>query len=100
MASGELLKGFGGLAMLHERADHSFERIWHFGGEDSGEDLTAYRLVFSEAAADEDVIGFETFAAEFGSCAEAADVAHVMLGAGMGAAGDVDINRLVEIETL
>ena len=65
-----------------------------FAGDHAGEDLPADLLVLAEAAADEDMVSVQTFAREFGFGAEAADVAHVMLGAGIRATGEMNVDRV------
>ena len=65
---------------------------------DALEDLAAEGFVFGKAPADEDVVALFGFAGDFDGGAEEADVAHVMLSAGIGAAGEVDVNGLVEFD--
>ena len=65
---------------------------------DALEDLAAERFVVAEAAANEDVVAFFGFAGDFDGGAEEADVADVMLGAGVRAAGEMDVDRLIEGE--
>src|ERR1041385_1773979 len=61
------------------------------------EDLTPDRLVFSKTAANKHVISFEGFASDFYFRAEQPDVAHIMLGAGVRATGEVNVHRSIQL---
>jgi hypothetical protein len=54
-------------------------------------------LMPAEAAADENVVGIDAFAAHFGFDAETADIAHVMLGTGVGTSREMNVDGLVEL---
>ena len=62
--------------------------------------LAADGFLVAEAASDEDVVTFAGFTGDFHLGSQEADIANVMLGAGMGTAGEVDIDGLVEIDFL
>ena len=91
------LKRFAGLPMLKISAQDLFH-----GGVDliKGKgliDLPSAGGVFSEPAADENVIGLATIPR---LRSEHADVAHVMLGAGIRTSREVNIDRLIEFDAL
>ena len=62
----------------------------------AGKNLAPHRLILAKAAADENMIAI--LAAHLR--AQTADVAHVMLRAGIRAAGEVNVHRLVEFQLL
>src|SRR6185312_16925871 len=88
VAGGELLKRFVAPPVPEVGAQHSLQGFRQPFPRYAAENLPADGLVFPETAADEDVIGIHAFAGDFCLGAEAADVSHVMLRAGVGATGE------------
>lgn len=80
--------------------EHRLQRQLRLFGGEPGEYWTTDFLIFAEAAAHEDVIAFDAFALDFDHRGEQADIAHVMLGAGMRAAGQMHVDGLVELHPL
>src|SRR5262245_35715135 len=95
---GEFLERFTTLPMLKVGAQHALECIGQFARDDSRKDLAADSLVFPKAAAHKDVIAVKGLRADFCFCAEAADVAHIMLGTGIWAAGQVNVHGPIEFD--
>src|ERR1035441_2132407 len=79
VARGELLKCLVVIAFFEIHAQHFLQRQRQFRRAHAGKNLPANRLVFAKAAADENMVA--VLAAHLR--AEAADVAHVMLRAGI-----------------
>ena len=98
VARGELLESFPGVPALQISRQHFFQRRLQLLKRDAAENLPAHGLVVTEAAADADVIAFQRLAGDFHLRAEQPDVAHVMLRAGIWAAGQMDVERLIEFE--
>src|SRR5690349_2417914 len=96
----EGLERFTALSLLQVRAQNPLQRGSKFVRADAGEDLAADFAVVAKTAADEDVIGINAFAVDACLGSEATEVANVMLRARVRAAGDVNINRLVQFDTL
>src|SRR5262245_18070990 len=98
--SGERLEAYPALATPEKAAQHLFQERLETIEIDRVEDLPADRLVCPKTAADENVVTIHAFTAELRLRAEQADVAHVMLGAGVRAAGEMDVHGLVELDPL
>src|SRR5256885_744390 len=77
-----------------------FQRRLELFEGNSLEHLPPDGLVVTESATDEDVITFNCFAGYFDFRAEQTDVTQVMLRAGVRAAGQVNVDRLVKLDTL
>src|SRR6478736_4598117 len=86
--------------VLEIRAQHLLDHAGQFLRRDTGEDLPPDCLVLREAATDEEVIRILALAVDLGLRAETADVAHVMLRAGVRTTGDMDVHRLIEFQLL
>ena len=69
---------------------------WEVGEADGGNEFARQALVLIRAATDHHLVAF--FAAHLH--AHQAEVANVVLGAGVGAAGDVKVDRLENVEAL
>ena len=100
MAGGEGLEAFALSAVAQVAAEHFLDERGQALEGDAGEDLPAHGLVCAKAAADENVVAVLALARDFRLRAEQADVAHVVLRAGVRAAGDVDVHRPVEMDAL
>ncbi len=98
MAAGEVAERFPRLAVSQVTLQHFLERRLELLKGNSLKHLATDGLVVAKAAADEYVIAFDRFAGELHLGTEQADVAQVMLGAGIRAAGQVDIDRLLEFD--
>src|ERR1041385_8691741 len=83
----KLSKAFAAVAVLQIDLQHSLKRARQISGFDSGENLSAHGLIFPKATADEYVVAIEAFATDFDPGAEAAYITHIMLRAGIRAAG-------------
>ena len=91
---------FSFAAMAQVTLEHFLQGRLEVVARDALEDLPPDGLSFPKAAADEDVIAVHRFAGDFDLRAEQPDVAHVVLRAGIRAAGEVDVDRLIELEPL
>jgi len=102
VAIGKGLEALARLALREIGAEHGFEAPGQFVGRDVAADLAAERQLRAAAAADNHVIplGLRIVAgaAEVDLGGEEADIADIMLRAGIGAAGQVDVERLVEVD--
>ena len=98
MARGEVAEGFAARSLFLIDAQNFFEGRFELFDGNSLEELAAEEFVITEAAADEDVVAFFGFAGDFDGGGEEADVADVMLGAGVGATGEMDVDGLIESE--
>ena len=98
MAFRECLEGFVLRRALREvGAQQPLERLRQFGGGNVAQDLASQLAPFAEAAADEDVVPLDfRIPAGCHLRAEQADIADVMLRAGMRAAGQVNVQRRVQ----
>src|SRR6266540_1192313 len=80
--------------------EHALDGLRRVLGFDVAVKLTAKRGIGAEAAANVDVVALDRVAL-FGRLqlgAEKPDVSDVMLGAGVGTAGEVDVDRAVELD--
>ena len=75
-----------------------FQSRLEFVKRNATENLASDGLIWSKSAPDKDMIPFERFSGDFDFCPEQANVAHVMLRAGIGAASQVNIERLIEFD--
>ena len=100
VALGEFLEGLAGLAMTQVAYQNPFQRRLELLEGNSLEHLPSDGLIPAEAATDEDVVTFDGFAGYFDFRAEQADVPHVVLRAGVRAAGQVNVDRLVKLDAL
>ena len=98
MARCKFTESFVGVSLLLVTAQDFLECRLQLLDGNALEDLAAEGFVFGEAAADEDVVAFFGFAGDFDARAEEADVADVVLGAGVGAASEVDVDGLIQGE--
>src|SRR5205814_4886201 len=96
MAAGEGGECFSTLAFGKIRLQHAFEQRWNFAERNAGEDLFADARLGADAAAEDDVVTF----ARADLHALQADIADVMLRAGVRAAGEVDVDGLVQLHGL
>ena len=80
--------------MAQITAQHLFEGWFQALEGHAAEQFAAHGLVLAEAAADVNVVAFAFVGADPG--AQQADVAHVVLRAGVGASGEMDIDRQIE----
>src|SRR5579862_9927028 len=80
--------------------EHAFDGFRRVLGFDVVENLAAAHGVGAEAAADMDVIALDLIAVlvDLDLHAEKANVADVMLRAGIGAAGKMDVDRAVDLD--
>src|ERR1051326_7820435 len=95
---GEGLEGFPVLTMAQVALEHLFQGRLEIAEGDALKDLTADGVPRAEPAPDEDVVAIDRFAGHFDLGAQQADVPHVVLGAGVRATGEVDIDRPVELK--
>lgn len=80
------------MAVVEIDLEEFFQGVWQFRGADAGEDLTANGLMLTETTPYKDVVGI--FSVGLGS--KATNVAHVMLGTRIGAAGQMDVHGGIE----
>jgi len=88
----------GRAAMRDIRLEDALDCFWRVFGLDVAIDLAAERRLSTETAADQDVIALHSVAifALLHFSGEKTDVADEVLGAGMMAAGEMDVYRRVE----
>src|SRR5437879_2071537 len=98
MALSEFLKRLARLAMTQVAFQNPFQHRLELLEGNSLEHLPPDGLIPAEAATDEDVITFDCFAGYFDFRAEQTDVTHVMLRAGVRAAAQVNVDRLVKLD--
>src|SRR5690242_15681265 len=84
------------LAMTLIRFEHLLQGRFELFDGDVGEDLAADRLFISKTSPDKNVITFKRFSRDFHFCSQEADVAHVMLRAGIWTAGQMNVDRLIQ----
>lgn len=96
VAGCEGAEGFGGGAVRLVGFQHLFQCGLQLFDGNTLEDLASERFVIAEAATDKDVIAFLRFARDFDRGAEETDISDVMLGAGVRATSEVDVDWLVE----
>src|SRR5580765_4620118 len=94
VAACELLKGFAQLSPAQVPLQHLLERLRQFHYRHAAENLPADRLVPTETSTDKNMITFLTLDLH----AQQPDITHVMLGAGVRTAGQVDIEGRIERE--
>ena len=92
MTTGEDEEGLFGCALLGISGEEAFYFGWQFGEADGRDEFAGEALILICATTDEDLVAL--FAGDFD--AHEAEVADVMLGAGVMAAGDVKVDGLVE----
>src|SRR5690606_27131881 len=90
VAAGPLDEGFAEGALLFEGVEEAGDGGVHLLGTEAAEECAADALLVVHAAADDQVVAFGAVL-ELG--ADEADVAAVVLGAGVRAAGEVDVER-------
>lgn len=84
------------LALGEIRLQHALELLRQIGHAHVAPQLAAERALVAGAAADHHAIALDHVVALRDLDAEQADIADIVLGAGMRAAGEVDVDRLVE----
>jgi hypothetical protein len=95
---GETLVGCVAALEIHfEHPRHQRRQIFGAGRR---KQLAADVAALAVAATHEDLVTLDDVVAEFDIGPQQADVANVMLGARVTAAGEVDVDRLVELEPL
>ena len=102
VAAGERLEGLVGRGAAREiDLQHALDGLRRVVRLHVAIELAGERRVRAEAAADQDVIALDGVAVLRGLhlAGEQADVADVMLRAGMMAAGEMDVDRPVELDT-
>src|SRR6266567_2849868 len=97
MPAGERDERFVGLPFCEIRLEHAFQQHGKFVERNAGENLFADARVRATATAENDVVTFHRFAAEIDLHALQSDVADVVLRAGIGAAGEVDVEGMIEV---
>ena len=95
MSRREILEGFRTASFFEIDKQDPFDEGLQLFKRNCLENLATHRLSFSEAAADADVVSF-ALVTRFDP--EKANVANVVLGAGVRAAGDVQVDRLLDLE--
>ena len=95
---GKLLECFPAVAAAQIATKNAFDGLGQLVCCHTGEKLPANSLMLAKAAANKNVVGIDAFAADFGFCAEASDIADVMLSAGIRAASEMDIDGMVQLE--
>src|SRR5258708_29933376 len=96
MAIGEVLEALGRPPFGEIGAQHRLDPIWQLRSRNRRPDLAADAALIAGAAADIDGVALDHVLALGHAHAEQADIADIMLRAGMRAAGEMDIERLVE----
>src|SRR5207248_6975323 len=94
----EVIERLVAVAVVEVGPQHPLDDGRRLVGRDGAEDLAAEVLVGPVAAADEDVVAFDRLVAGLDLGAEQADVAEVVLGAGVRAAGQVDVDGLIQLD--
>jgi hypothetical protein len=85
---GKLLKCFVTVAVVEVDLEEFFQSVGQFRRAYAGEDLTANGLMLSESTANKNVVGILAV----GLRSKAPNVAHVVLGARVGATGQMDVH--------
>ena len=97
MARREILEGFRTASILKiDKQDLFDEGLQHFK-RNCLENLATHRLPFSETATDADVVSFASVS-RFDP--EEADIANVVLGAGVGASGKVNVHGHIQLKAM
>jgi hypothetical protein len=100
MSASELLEWFTPFAVLQVGSQHPFEQAGKFLGADRRKNLAADSLLLPKTPSDEHVICLDTLSGQSGFRAQTADVAHVMLSAGVRTTGKMNVHRLVKLDSL
>jgi hypothetical protein len=95
--AGELDKAFTAMALSEIDLQHMLQQSRQFAKGDASKDFLGDGLFFSETATEHHMVSVDAFAALVHLCSYQADVAHVVLRAGIRTTGQMDINRLVEL---
>lgn len=98
-ALGVLGEGFAWAAVFLIDLEEVFDTGWDVGEGDAFEDFAGDGLGVIDSAAEDDVVAFGFFAVvQLDRGAHEGDVADVVLGAGVVATGEVDVDGLVEFD--
>ena len=98
--TGEIDKAFAAIALCQIDLQHMLQQRGQFVKGDTSKNFTGDCLFFSETATEDHVVTFDRIAALIHLRPEQADVAHVVLGARIRATGQMNVNRLIELQFL
>ena len=97
MSRREILEGFRTASFFEIDKQDPFDEGLQLFKRNCLENLATHRLSFSEATADTDVVSFASVA-RFDP--EQADVANIVLGAGVGASGKMNVHGHIQLKTM
>jgi hypothetical protein len=98
VAFGEFVKALIRPALRQIALEDSFDAFRHLIGGDRAVNLAAEFELGAAAAADEDVIALDLFVLAFLDLSrEQTDIADIVLGAGIGAPGQMNVDGLIEL---
>src|SRR5882672_10374204 len=100
MPPGKRHERFVGLAPGEICLEHALQECRKFVERNAGENLSADARVRATATAENDVVTFHRFATEIDLHTLQSDVADVVLRAGIGAAGEMDVEGMIEVNVL
>jgi len=80
-------------------AENPLDRGNKFAGGKSGKDLTANFAMAPKTTADKDMVGVDTLPIDSGFGPETADVAYVMLSTGIWTSCDMNVDRLIKLDS-
>ena len=100
MPAGEGDERFVKLASGEIDLEYAFEQHRKFAERNTREDLPANARVRAAAAAENNIVSFHRFAADIDLNALQADITDVVLRTGIRAAGDMDVDRMIELDAL
>ena len=97
MPVGEVVEAFAGLTLPEIATQHPFNTLRHLFRRDGTANLASDRELRPTATADDDVIALDLFVLTlFNLCRKQADIADIVLGTGVWAARQVDVDRLIQ----
>ena|SRR5205823_5677485 len=100
MAAGEVDKTFAAIALCEIDLKNVLQQPGQFVKGDTMKNLARDGLFFSETATENHVVTFDRITALLYLRPKQADIAHVMLSAGIRAAGQMNVNWLIELQFL